>query len=93
MSNITDRSAVAVPEACPLSAVPVLSAFCTLTKEEQRKHCNLNPTSDECLYQCYPFDKEESIIVGSFCITNSLVGLMGNLLTLLAIPYARKKNR
>ena len=31
--------------------------------------------------------------VGIWCIVNAVIGSMGNLLTLLAIPYAAKRNK
>ena len=41
---------------------------------------------------CFPeqFTLATSNIVGTWCVMNCVIGLSGNLLTLLAIPYAAK---
>ena len=44
---------------------------------------------------CFPQDIDASITIfaGTWCSINSAIGFSGNLLTLLAIPYAAKKRK
>ena len=44
---------------------------------------------------CFPeqFTFATSTVVGTWCILNCVIGFFGNLLTLLAIPYAAKNKR
>ena len=44
---------------------------------------------------CFPQDIDASITIfaGVWCSINSAIGFSGNLLTLLAIPYAAKKRK
>ena len=43
---------------------------------------------------CFPKELNElSIAVGIWCTINAIIGFLGNLLTILAIPYAAKKNK
>jgi hypothetical protein len=52
--------------------------------------------SDFCLqhpeeFQCFPQEMREiSVFAGIWCIVNAVLGICGNLLTILAIPYAAK---
>ena len=43
-------------------------------------------------FDCYPYNKEISVAMGVWCIINSIVGSIGNLLTLLSLGYAAKNN-
>ena len=58
------------------------------------RHC-VNSDVQDGKFDCFP--QEISIhfsnFAGSWCIINAFIGLAGNLLTLLAIPYAYKRKR
>ena len=73
----------------------------------QNKSCNattfmlLKNMSDFCLNkepdfssQCFPLDYHDlKVVEAVWCIFFALSGFTGNLLTLLAIPYAAKKHQ
>ncbi len=42
---------------------------------------------------CYPLGETVSMAAGIWCAINAIVGSSGNLLTLLAIPAAKRKRR
>ena len=52
--------------------------------------CLLNPNNSQCFPSEYDNWIEAEII---FALINSLIGFAGNLLTILAIPYAAQKNQ
>ena len=52
--------------------------------------CLLNPNNSQCFPSEYDNWIEAEII---FALVNSLIGFAGNLLTILAIPYAAQKNQ
>ena len=45
--------------------------------------------------ECQPFDNKEYLITlaGAVCVVVCVIGFLGNVLTLLAIPYAISKRR
>ena len=54
---------------------------------------NINQKAD-CFPSEYKYnDGQIAKIAGTLCVINSIVGFMGNLLTILAIPYAAKRNK
>ena len=66
------------PESCNVSTTLNLSFIC------------LNETYDF-PSQCYPSNFQHfKIIEGVWCAINAIIGLTGNLLTIIAIPYAAK---
>ena len=52
--------------------------------------CLLNPNNSQCFPSEYDNWIEAEIL---FALVNSLIGFAGNLLTILAIPYAAQKNQ
>ena len=52
--------------------------------------CLLNPNNSQCFPSEYDNWIEAEII---FALINSFIGFAGNLLTILAIPYAAQKNQ
>ena len=72
-----------------------MSHFCLLSRSEQEHLCDngSNISDDLCnqMDKCYPYPDGLSIFAGLWCIVNAFVGFSGNLLTLLAIPYAQRK--
>ena len=55
-------------------------------------------TSINYLANCFPYNNDENSLVvattaGILCTINAIVGSFGNLLTMLAIPYAANKNK
>ena len=64
---------------CPNESAEIASAFCLSSAS--------NP---EC---CFPLSQTISLFAGIFCAVNAVVGTLGNLLTLTAIPYAKYKRR
>ena len=68
---------------CTDTQVFNLSSFCT----------NLSKTEEESKI-CFPEDiRSFSILAGIWCIINAIVGFSGNLMTLLAIPFAARRNK
>ncbi len=43
--------------------------------------------------KCYPLGQSGSVAAGVWCVANAVVGFTGNVLTLLAIPAARRKKK
>ena len=43
--------------------------------------------------QCFSSDHKLTFWLGLWCILNAVVGFVGNLLTIIAIPYAAKKQK
>ena len=43
--------------------------------------------------QCFSSDHKLTFWLGFWCILNAVVGFTGNLLTILAIPYAAKRQK
>ena len=67
---------------------------CTGHWTEECPTKNYNSLCNDTIRQAfYPFNKVESDIVGCWCILNAVVGFTGNLLTLLAIPLAKRNER
>ena len=59
------------------------------------KFC-VNGSNFDGLYECLPNDLENCpyrIALGCWAILVMIIGVLGNLLTLLALPYAAKKKR
>ncbi len=56
-------------------------------------HCvdGSDPLFDDC--NCYPLEDAISLVAGVWCVINAVAGTSGNLLTLLAIPAAKRNNR
>ena len=70
---------------CEEATIHLMSNFC-LTKWELGE---VNGTED-----CYPtFSKLTKVSTLTICIINAIIGISGNSLTLLAIPYAMKKKK
>ncbi len=74
---------------CPVDLVYNLSSLCVedddwlnYPAEVQEEKCN-----------CFPLDRTISMVAGIWCVVNAVTGTSGNLLTLLAIPMAKKNNR
>ena len=68
---------------CSAPHVYDLSLFCT----NQSK-------SDEESKICFPDDiRSYSVLAGIWCVINAVVGFSGNLLTLLAIPFAARRKK
>ena len=66
------------PESCNIDTTFNLSSIC------------LNQSYDF-PPQCYPSeDQHLKIIEGVWCVINAIIGFTGNLLTIIAIPYAAK---
>ena len=42
-------------------------------------------------FDCYPYNELIGVIAGIWCILNTVVGCLGNLLTIIAIPYAANR--
>ena len=43
--------------------------------------------------KCYPYGKTSSVAAGVYCAVLAVVGFSGNVLTLLAVPAARRKKK
>ena len=65
---------------------------------------NTHSMSENCLNtsinyfaNCFPYNDKNGVVVatiaGILCTINAIVGSFGNLLTMLAIPYAANKNK
>ena len=60
---------------------------------------NVEGWSEYCLNvvfldECYPLKRYEfKFALGLWCVILGLIGFVGNLLTILAIPYAAKKKK
>ena len=65
---------------------------------------NTHSMSENCLNtsinyfaNCFPYNDKNGVVVatiaGILCTINAIVGFFGNLLTILAIPYAASKNK
>ena len=80
---------------CPKEKAYALSEFCARSKAYRQELCTGSNSSlhPECSWTCYPLGDAESYTAGGICVFISVVGLVGNLLTLLAIPYAKKHKR
>ena len=79
---------------CPMASAYDMSEFCSHSKAFRQDHCmSAGTNASECSLACYPIGDGESYVAGAFCVVNAVVGFSGNLLTMLAIPYARKHNR
>ena len=68
---------------CVSSSVIEISSECLNFEEDLPNHC-------------FPGDEEFPgfrKLVGSFCAINGFIGIIGNLLTILAISLATKKNK
>ena len=50
-------------------------------------------TSDDFPEQYFPADHKNMFLLGTWTIANALFGFVGNLLTIIAIPYAAKRNK
>ena len=71
---------------CNLTVVLNLSIECI-----QGGICYNDPSIEGC--NCYPFDTLISSLAGVWCILNAIFGMSGNLLTILAIPLAKRKTK
>ena len=57
-------------------------------------HCLIDPDfSPDCFPDEFEWSAGVTIAEGIWCILNAVIGFFGNLLTLLAIPYAAHKNK
>lgn len=82
---------------CPENAIKLvqnMSTFC-VEQTDQLSHCEPEMDIIWCKIwtDCYPFEHTDSIIAGVWCMINSISGTTINLLTLLAIPYAKRHGR
>ena len=53
----------------------------------------LDDNSDGFPEQCFSSDHKMTFWLGIWCIINSIIGIIGNLLTIFAIPYASIQNK
>ena len=62
----------------------------------ERKNCTADNIFEKSLacynytFDCYPYNESISIAVGIWCIFNSVLGSIGNLLTIFSLAYAAK---
>lgn len=57
-------------------------------------YCTNSSLTDEEAKLCFPDNiRNLSIVAGIWCIANAIVGFSGNLLTILAIPFAAKRKK
>ncbi len=69
----------------------MLTCNTSIQIQELSDFCISHPDANEV---CYPESfKAISIPSGVWCIVNAIVGFAGNLLTLVAIPYASSKQK
>ena len=78
---------------CPLSSVSAMGIFCSEPLAARQAFCQDHGNATVCSHPCYPFGHAESLAVGVVAVLNAVVGILGNILTLLAVPYARKHDR
>ena len=83
LGNTTDAGATT----CTLGSADATCSNCQL---ELAEYC-LNDTTR--YSECYPYNDALSIFAGVWCVLNCLFGATGNVLTLLAIPYAVRKRK
>ena len=76
-----NESILLFPDCCNVSTTLNLSFFCLDKVYDFPK-------------QCFPSEFHHfKIIEGIWCVINAIIGSTGNLLTILAIPYAAKKKQ
>ncbi len=85
--NCSAKTLVAMSELCLTSP----KIFCSVNRTNPlRPYCDEYPRFRA---SCFPFEEETSLAVGLWCLANAGFGFSGNLLTLLAIPHAKRHQR